>query len=94
MPLNLAGRHISVETIPSPSLIFRYHPDGYGYGTPYSCVFTVLISGDEAHILAMAGEFKPATRRCIREALRTLGVKKAKWERTNAGGPRRQYGKV
>ena len=92
--LNLAGGHISVEPITSPSLIFRYHPNGYGYGAPYSCAFTVQITGDEARILAMAGEFKPVTRRCIREALKALGVKRAKWERTNAGGHRQQHGRV
>ncbi len=65
--------------------LLRVHPDGGGYGSPYTfaCVVTQIEEGfAEVHLAIRAPT--PTEFRAVATALKAAGYSRARWERRNS----------
>ena len=88
---------MSVRTISTPDGIvtiepiastIRYHEHG-AFGDPYTFACVMTRDGDEATLFAAVGTIQLKARRAIVAALRQVGITRVRYERRNAGGPRK-----
>lgn len=77
-------------TIESFAEIVRYHPCG-GYGSPFTFVCTLTVSGTEARAfgaLGRRGTMTAKVRRAIAAALQAAGIELVTYERRSGGRKR------
>lgn len=63
------------------TLIIRGGVSFQKYGDPYDYCLSVFIDGDHAHIFGLCGKFSFKDYRDVKNALTSLGIAKAHWER-------------
>lgn len=68
---------VSIEPF---ALTVRFHGDGE-HGDPFNFVATMTRHGDEATVFAAHGEFTLRIRRAIVEALKSIGIKRVRYQR-------------
>jgi hypothetical protein len=74
--------HVSVEQIVS---VIRYHPDGGGYGSPYTFSCLITRSGEYGWLSLATGVFSAKIYRGIYSELVKLGITRVRFERRIRG---------